>query len=187
MFSSRLTSVLAVSTALWLGVGCSQSATTSQQSAPPPEATGEQPPPRAEIERDCPMVVPGAQARAEDTPEGVALIIVTDAEQQVEALRQRSREMMSRQQEHGVSGRRGLAQPPGIEYQGMGGGGLAGSAGAPSVVSRSRLEEIPGGVSITYTAQKPEEQARLSSDIHENADLMKPGFCPGMAPPEPQQ
>ncbi|WP_164018018.1 hypothetical protein [Pyxidicoccus trucidator] len=192
MFSFRLPFVLAVSAALSFAAGCSKNATTSQggeqstaqQYPPGPTAEGEDVPARAEIERDCPMTVPGAQARAEDSQEGVALVIVTSEEDQVADLRERSRNMMQRQQEHGVSGRRGLEQAPGIEYQGMGGGGLQGTAGSPSVPSVSRLEEIPGGVTITYTAAESKHQERLSSEIHQNAELMKPGQCPGMAPPE---
>ncbi|MFP2924440.1 hypothetical protein ACLESO_04330 [Pyxidicoccus sp. 3LG] len=193
MFSSRLSSVLAVSAALCFAAGCSKNATTSQgegQSTAqqlPPVPEGEMPPERAELERDCPMMVPGARASAEDTPEGVALIIVTSEQDQVEELRERGRQMMQRQQEHGVSGRRGMEQAPGVEYQGMGGGGLAGTAGSPSVPSTARLEDIPQGFTITYAATKSSEQARLSSEIHENAMQMTPGLCPGMAPPPPEK
>jgi hypothetical protein len=131
------------------------------------------------------MIVPGAQARAEDTPEGVALTIVTSEKDQVADLRELSRQMMQRQQERGTAGRRGAAQPPGVEYDNMGGSGLPGSAGAPSVPSAARIEDVPSGVIITYRATDPKHQERLSAEIHKNAEKMTPGQCPGMAPPEP--
>lgn len=200
MSSSRRSCVLAVLTTLALLAGCSKNATTSQgkgqstaQQQPAASSTAEQAPPgptseeipaRAEMERDCPMKVPGAQARAEDRPEGVALIFVTSEEDQVAELQQRSRNMMQRQQEHGTSGRRGLDQPPGVDYQAMGGSGLPGSAGAPSVDSSARLEDTPQGVTIVYRALNPSDQERLRAEIHETARQMSPGQCPGMAPPE---
>ncbi|MCY1015823.1 hypothetical protein [Pyxidicoccus sp. MSG2] len=188
MFSSRLPSVLAVSAALCFAVGCSKSATTSQQY---PEATAsaskevppEQPLAPPQIEHDCPMIVPGAQARAEDTPEGVALTIVTTEEDKVADVRELSRRLMQRQQERGTAGRRGEAQPPGVEYKNMGGSGLPGSAGAPTVPAAARIEDIPGGSVITYRASDPKHQDQLSSDIHGNAEKMTPGQCPGMAAP----
>ncbi len=191
MFSSRLPSVLAVSAALCFAVGCSKSATTSQQYPPETEATASKEAPPQEplrppqLEHDCPMIVPGAQARAEDTPEGVALTIVTSEEDQVADVRELSRQLMQRQQERGTAGRRGEAQPPGVEYKNMGGSGLPGSAGAPSVPSAARIEDVPSGVVITYRASDPKHQDRLSEEIHRNAEQMTPGQCPGMAPPEP--
>ncbi|WP_241758591.1 hypothetical protein [Pyxidicoccus parkwayensis] len=192
MFSSRLPAALALSAALSFAAACSKNATTSQQYPPgtqpvstptqPQEQTG-QPPARAEIEKDCPMTVPGAQAMAQDTAEGVAINFITTEPDQVANLRDRGRNMIQRQQEHGVSGKRGLEQPPGVEYKGMGGGGLAGSAGAPSVPAYARVEDIPNGVSITYRATDPEKQAELSAEVHENAESLKPGLCPGMAHP----
>ena len=189
MFPSRLPLVLAALVSLAAVVGCSKSATTSQgegTSTPqqaPPEQAGEQPPPRAEMERDCPMTVPGALARAEDTPDGVALVFTTSEMDQVENLRQRGRNMMQRQAEHGVSGRRGLEQPPGIDYSAIGGSGLPGSAGAPSVPTYARVEDTPQGVTIAYKAVDPSDQERLRAEIHETAGKLTPGQCPGMAPP----
>lgn len=192
MFSSRLPAALAAAAALCFAAGCSKSATTSQQYPPgtepvstpetPEQQTG-QPPPRAELEKDCPMTVPGAEAKAVDTAEGVALNFTTTEPDQVANLRDRGRNMIARQQEHGVSGKRGLEQPPGIEYQGEGGSGLAGSAGAPSVPAYARVEDIPDGVSITYRATDPSKQTELSQEVHENAEYLKPGLCPGMAHP----
>lgn len=192
MFSSRLPAALAVTATLCFAAGCSKSATTSQQYPPGtqpvstaehPEPQSGQPPARAELEKDCPMTVPGAEAKAEDTAQGVALAFTTTEPDQVDNLRERGRRMIQRQQEHGVSGKRGLEQPPGIEYKGEGGGGLAGSAGAPSVQSYARVEDIPNGVSITYRAVDPSMQDRLSEEVHQNAESLQPGLCPGMAAP----
>ncbi|WP_246357007.1 hypothetical protein [Pyxidicoccus fallax] len=191
MFPSRLPLTLAALAALASVAGCSKSATTSQgegqstaqQEQAPPERTGEMPPPRAEIERDCPMTVPGAQARAEDTREGVAIAFTTSEQDQVVELRQRARNMMQRQAEHGVSGRRGLEQPPGVDYSGIGGGGLPGSAGAPSVQSYTRVDDTPDGVTISYKAVKDSERERLRTEVHQTAGMMQPGVCPGMAAP----
>ena len=195
MFPSRLPAALAVVAALSFAAGCSKSATTSQQYPPgtqpvstpeTPEQQSEnaQPPPRAELERDCPMTVPGAQAQAQDTAEGVTLNFTTTEPEQVANLRDRGRNMLQRQQEKGVSGKRGLEQPPGIEYQGEGGSGLAGSAGAPSVPAYARVEDIPNGVAITYRATDPSKQSELSTEVHQNAEYLQPGLCPGMAHPE---
>ncbi|HVG61309.1 MAG TPA: hypothetical protein VNA24_22305 [Hyalangium sp.] len=180
---------------------CAKNATTSQgegqsmarQAAPepapqeqaPPEPTSEPPPVRAEIERDCPMTVPGAQARAEDTPEGALLIVTTPEEAHVAELQQKSHNMLQRQQEQGTSARYGMDQPPGIEFQAMGGGRVAGSAGSPSVQSYAHMEETAQGVAILYSAKKPSQRDRLRSDIRENAEKMEPGQCPGMAPAKP--
>ena len=76
-----------------------------------------------------------AQARAEDTPEGVLLTITTPSEDHVAELQQKSNNMLQRQQEKGTSARHGMDQAPGIEYQVMGGGRVAGSAGSPSAGS----------------------------------------------------
>ena len=180
---------------------CAKNATASQgegqpmawQAAPEPapqeqarpEPTNERPPMRAEIERDCPMTVPGAQARAEDTSEGVLLRVTTPEEAQVAELRQRSYNMLQRQQEQGTSARHGMAQAPGIDYDFMGGGRAAGSAGSPSVPSYAHMEETAQGVAIFYSAKNPSQRARLRSDIRETAEKMEPGQCPGMAPAEP--
>jgi hypothetical protein len=150
-----------------------------------PEPTSAPPPVRAEVERDCPMTVPGAQARAEDTPEGALLTVTTPEEAHVAEIRQRSYNMLQRQQEQGTSARYGMDQPPGIEYQVMGGGRVAGSAGSPSVQSYARMEDTAQGVAIYYSAKKPSQRDRLRSDIHENAEKMEPGKCPGMAPAKP--
>jgi hypothetical protein len=194
MFPSRLPAALAVVAALSFAAGCSssKSAKTSNEypkgtepvstPAAPAEQTG-QPPPRAELEKDCPMTVPGAQAQAQDTAEGVAIHFTTTEQAQVANLRDRGRNMLQRQQERGVTGKRGLAQPPGVEYQGEGGSGLAGSAGAPSVPAYARVEDIPNGVSITYKAKEPSQQGELSSEVHRNAEYLQPGLCPGMAAP----
>lgn len=82
-------------------------------------------------------------------------------------LRQRGRNMMQRQAEHGVSGRRGLEQPPGIDYEAMGGSGLPGSAGASSVPTYARVEDTPQGVTIAYKAVDPSDGERLRAESHE--------------------
>jgi hypothetical protein len=201
MSSSRAPFMLTVLVAL-AAIACStKNAPTSQeegqsmtrQSAPepapqeqaPPEPTSEPPPVRAEVGRDCPMTVPGAQARAEDIPEGVLLIVTTPQEAHVAELQQKSQNMLQRQQEQGTSARHGMDQPPGIEYQVMGGGRVAGSAGSPSVPSYAHMEETAQGVAIVYSAKNPSQRERLRSDIHENAEKMEPGQCPGMAPAQP--
>lgn len=201
MSSSRAPFMLTVLAALAAIACCAKNATTSQgegqsmarQSAPEsapqkqgrPEPTSERPPVRAEVARDCPMTVPGAQARAEDTPEGVLLIVTTPEETHVAELRQRSHNMLQRQQEHGTSARFGMDQPPGIDYSAMGGGRIAGSAGSPSVQSYAHMEEIAQGVAILYSAKNPSQRDRLRSDIREDAEKMEPGRCPGMAPAKP--
>ncbi|MFL5343457.1 MAG: hypothetical protein ACJ8AT_01620 [Hyalangium sp.] len=200
MSSSRTPFMLTVLVAL-AAIACTRNATTSQgegqsmarQSAPEPAPqeqarptpTSEAPPVRAEVERDCPMTVPGAQARAEDTAEGVLLLITTPEEAHVAELRQRSHNMLQRQQEQGTSARHGMDQPPGIDYQSMGGGRNAGSAGSPSVPSSARMEKTAQGVAIFYSAKSPSQRDRLRSDIRKNAEKMEPGQCPGMAPAEP--
>jgi hypothetical protein len=93
--------------------------------------------------------------------------------------------MLQRQQEQGTSARHGMDQPPGIDYQAMGGGRNAGSAGSPSVPSYAHMEETAQGVAILYSAKNPSQRERLRSDIRENAEKMEPGQCPGMAPAEP--
>jgi hypothetical protein len=193
--------MLTVLAALAAMASCANNATTSQgegqsmarqsalepapQEQAPPEPTSEPPPVRAEVERDCPMTVPGAQARAEDTPEGVLLVVTTPEEAHVAELRERSHNMLQRQQEQGTSARHGMDQPPGIEYQVMGGGRVAGSAGSPSVPAYAHMEETAQGVAILYSAKNPSQRDRLRSDIRESAEKMEPGQCPGMAPAKP--
>lgn len=193
--------MLTVLAALAAMASCAKNATTSQgegqsmarqsaleptpQEQAAPEPTSEPPPVRAEVERDCPMTVPGAQARAEDSPEGVLLIVTTPEEAHVAELRQRSYNMLQRQQEQGTSARHGMDQAPGVEYQVMGGGRVAGSAGSPSVPSYAHMEETAQGVAILYSAKNPSQLDRLRSDIRENAEKMEPGQCPGMAPAKP--
>ncbi len=186
MSKFRFPAALAASVMLCFSVGCSRKAKTSKGHMPPtaqqmPQGQEGLPPnARAGMKHDCPMEVPGARARAEDIPEGVALIIVTPEADQVTNLQQRSRRMMQFQQEHGTGGS-GMAQPPGVKYDEMGGQEEPGSAGAPSVPSVASVHDAPQGVVIVYTAVDPARQDKLSSEIHRNAQYLDTGKCPGMA------
>ncbi|WP_426754576.1 hypothetical protein [Myxococcus sp. Y35] len=186
MSKFRFPAVLAASAVLSFSVGCARKAKTSQEGMPPTaqqmpqDQEGLPPNAQAEMKRDCPMEVPGAMARAEDIPEGVALIIVTPETDKVADLQQRSRRMMQFQQEHGTGGS-GMAQPPGVDYDEMGGREEPGSAGAPSVPSVASVHDSPQGVVIVYTAVDPARQGKLSSEIHRNAQYLDTGKCPGMA------
>ncbi|WP_434346321.1 hypothetical protein ACN6A1_32635 [Myxococcus virescens] len=101
----------------------------------------------------------------------MALVFTTSEQDQVANLRQRGRNMMQRQVEHGVSGRRGLEQPPDIDYEAMGGSGLPGSAGAPSVPTYARVEDTPQGVTIAYKAVDPSDGDRHPYGTHEAQGL----------------
>lgn len=176
--------MLTVLAALAALAGCAKNATTSQAEG---QSTARQSAPDSapQVERDCPMTVPGAQARAEDTPQGVLLIVTTPEQAHVAELRQRSHNMLQRQQEQGTSARHGMEQAPGIQYRTEGGGTHAGSAGSPSVPAYAHVEDTAQGVAISYSAKKPSQLDRLRSDIRETAEKMEPGQCPGMAPAEP--
>ncbi|QDE99800.1 hypothetical protein BHS05_30375 [Myxococcus xanthus] len=182
----RFPAALAASAVMCFSVGCSRHAKTAQGGRPPTaqqmprQGEGLPPNAQAEMKRDCPMDVSGAQARAEDIPEGVALIIVTQETDKVADLQQRSRRMMQFQQQHGTGGS-GMAQPPGVDYDEMGGREEPGSAGAPSVPSIASVHDSPEGVVIVYTAVDPARQDKLSSEIHRNAKYLDTGKCPGMA------
>ncbi len=186
MSKFRFPAAVAASAVLCFSVGCSRKSKMSHEGMPPtaqqmPQGQDQLPPnARADMKRDCPMDVPGAQARAEDIPEGVALVIVTPEADKVEDLQKRSRRMMQFQQEHGTGGS-GMAQPPGVDYDEMGGAEEPGSAGAPSVPSVASVHDAPQGVVIVYTAVDPARQDKLSSEIHRNAKYLATGKCPGMA------
>ncbi|MCP3103334.1 hypothetical protein LZ198_31075 [Myxococcus sp. K15C18031901] len=213
----RLPSILAISAALCMGVGCAKRGTqpenatvnnqpqgtsepvsTSAESSKPEQSGKEVEPPHKKghaesvADVDCPMKVPGAQARAQDVPEGVALIISTADESQVADLQQRSRRMLNQQ---AASTQRVQNEPPieeaaredlgdspleeqlGDDTSGRGGGGLA---GAPTMPSSAHIKDTPEGVVIVYTAQDPKHQKQLNKEVHQTADEMKPGICPGV-------
>ncbi|NTX33563.1 hypothetical protein HUA74_01525 [Myxococcus sp. CA051A] len=226
MHLSRLPSILAVSAALCFSVGCSkrgsqsegaepQASTQPPPAQPPPPATAEavppdmgpQPPPPGDehhgkhhkgvSEPNCPMSVSGAMARAQDVPEGVALIISTPEPTQVAELQQRSRAMLHEQAESTQRaqqetpmqeaqredlGDSPLEEQDGLDDTGMGGSGMA---GAPTMPSSASVQDTPDGVIIVYTAMDPSKQKQLSSEVHKTADQMKPGKCPGMSPDMP--
>ncbi|ATB50243.1 hypothetical protein [Corallococcus macrosporus] len=186
MSKFRFPAVLAASAVMGFPVGCSKHGESAQGGMPPTaqqmpqQDDGVSPGARARMKTDCPMDVSGAQARAEDIPEGVALIIVTSETDKVADLQQRSRRMMQFQQQQGTGGS-GMAQPPGVDYDEMGGQEEPGSAGAPSVPSVASVHDSPEGVVIVYTAVDPARQDTLSSEIHRNAKYLDTGKCPGMA------
>ncbi|WP_163865236.1 hypothetical protein [Myxococcus eversor] len=226
MHLSRLPSILAVSAALCFSIGCSKRGSQSQGAepqastqpppeAPPPPATaaavppdmGPQPPPpdgkhhdkhhKSASAANCPMSVSGAVARAQDVPEGVALIISTPEPTQVAELQQRSRAMLHEQAEstqraqqetpmqeaqHEDLGDSPLEEQDGLDDTGMGGSGMA---GAPTMPSSASVQDTPDGVVIVYTAMDPKKQKQLSGEVHKTADQMQPGKCPGMSPDMP--
>ncbi|WP_408889512.1 hypothetical protein ACJ2CR_38295 [Myxococcus faecalis] len=212
----RLPSILAVSAALCFSVGCSKRGSQSQGAEPqastqppappqpPPSMAQGAPPPddahgkhhgkhhKGVSEANCPMAVPGAVARAEDVPEGVALVLSTPEPTQVAELQQRSRRMLHEQaastqraQETSVLDevqREDLGDSDTEEQYGRddSGTGGAGMAGAPTMPSSASVQDTPDGVVIVYTAMDPSQQQQLSSEVHQTANEMKPGQCPGM-------
>ncbi len=195
MFLSRLTCAVAVSAVLGFSTGCS----SSKRGTPEPgaQASVQQAPSQPGSEQQlCPMTVPGAQARAQDVPEGVALIISTSEPDQVAELQQRTRRMLQQQQESTQRaqqetamgrvqeeeiGDTGMEEQLGKDDTGQGGSGMA---GAPTMPSSARVQDTPDGVTILYVAADPAQQKQLSSEVHRNADQMQPGRCPGMSASE---
>ncbi|MCE9667541.1 hypothetical protein LY474_06905 [Myxococcus stipitatus] len=177
--------------------GTSSPSSTTAQAPPPEQATQggkhhKKHHAQSVEDENCPMKVPGAQARAQDVPEGVALIISTPDSTQVADLQQRSRRMLNQQ---AASTQRVQHEPPieeaqredlgdspleeqlGSDESGRGGGGLA---GAPTMPSSAHIQDTPEGVVIVYTAQDPKHQEQLNKEVHHTADEMKPGICPGV-------
>lgn len=221
----KLPSILAVSAVLCVSAGCSKRGSQSKgaesqaSSQPAPtssssssSATAQAAPPsgtsssksqgkaKSVSDENCPMSVPGATAKAEDVPEGVALTLNTPEPTQVPEIQQRSRRMLHEQatatQQRASStnatpmqeaqredlGDSQFEEQDGLDETGMGGSGMA---GAPSMPASASVQDTPDGVVIVYTALDPKKQKQLSSEIHMAADQMQHGKCPGMGGPSP--
>ena len=185
----RLSLVLTASAALCLSAGCSKQEmhkSESRQAIPPPAQ-------RSSVDQRCPMSVPGAQVRTEDTSDGVALIFTTSDPSQVADLQLRSRRMLDEQarrtqgqtpmdlaQEEDL-GDGAMEEQSGRDESGTGGGGGAlDTAGAPTVPSRAVAQETEDGITVTYSAMDTMQKRQLVDEVHETARQLKGGHCPGM-------
>ncbi|WP_338864334.1 hypothetical protein [Myxococcus stipitatus] len=219
----KVPSILAVSAVLCFSAGCSKrgsqskgaesqastqpapssSSSPTAQAAPPSgtsSSSKSQGKPQSVADENCPMTVPGATAKAEDVPEGVALTLNTPEPTQVPEIQQRSRRMLHEQatatQRRASStnatpmqeaqredlGNSQFEEQDGLDETGMGGAGMA---GAPTMPASASVQDTPDGVVIVYTALDPKKQKELSSEIHMAADQMQHGKCPGMGGPSP--
>ncbi|WP_342375603.1 hypothetical protein NVS55_30520 [Myxococcus stipitatus] len=207
----KLPSILAVSAVLCFSAGCSKRGSQSKGAEPqattqPPSSAPTAQAPKARSssksksvsDDNCPMSIPGTTAKAEDTPEGVALTLSTPEPTQVSELQQRSRRMLHEQAtatqqrasnatpmeeaEREDLGVGQLEEQDGLDETGMGGSGMA---GAPTMPASASVQDTPDGVVIVYSALDPQKQKQLSSEIHSAAEQMKPGKCPGMGGPSP--
>lgn len=132
----------------------------------------------------CPMVVPGTQVAAVDTPDGVALVFTTGPGG-VEEVRQRAAAMAERHEQHhkGMGEHAGMMGGTGMMGgAGMMGGGMAGHAGmnegahhdttAPPP-STATVQPIDGGARIQLTPLDAADLPALRSHVHAAAERMQ--------------
>lgn len=187
MSMSRFSLALAASAALCFSAGCSKQEMHKSES---PQATPT--PAQASVDQRCPMAVPGAQVRTEDTSDGVALIFTTSDPSQVADLQLRSRRMLDEQAQRTRSqtpmdlaqeedlGDSALEEQAGRDESGTGGGGPQDTAGAPTVPSRAVAQDTQDGITVTYSALDEMQKRQLIDEVQETARQMKGGHCPGM-------
>ncbi|RKH14406.1 hypothetical protein D7V97_03005 [Corallococcus sp. CA053C] len=184
---SRLSLALTASATLCFSAGCSKQemhkSTSHQASSPSAQSS---------VDQRCPMAVPGAQVRTEDTSDGVALIFTTSDPTQVADLQLRSRRMLDEQarrtqgqtpmdlaQEEDL-GDSATEEQAGRDESGTGGGGALDTAGAPTVPSRAVAQDTQDGITVTYSAMDTMQKRQLIDEVHETARQLKGGHCPGM-------
>ncbi|RKG75250.1 hypothetical protein [Corallococcus terminator] len=180
---SRLSLALAASAALCFTAGCSKQGMHKSEST---KATS------ASKDPSCPMAVPGAQVRSQETSDGVALIFTTSDPSQVTDLQMRGRKMMVEQAQYARSqtpmdlaqaedlGVSATEEQDGMDDTGTGGGGSKGSAGAPTVPSRAMVQDTANGLTVTYSADNGMQKRELIDQVNATAHQLEKGHCPGM-------
>ncbi|MCY1035262.1 hypothetical protein OV207_27695 [Corallococcus sp. BB11-1] len=182
---SRLSLALAASAALCFTAGCSKQGMHKSESTKATSAS-------ASADPNCPMSVPGAQVRSQETSDGVALIFTTSDPSQVTDLQMRGRKMMDAQAQYARSqtpmdmaqaedlGISPTEEQDGADDTGTGGGGSKGSAGAPTVPSRAVVQDTANGLTVTYSADDAMQKRQLIDQVNETARQLEKGSCPGM-------
>lgn len=185
---SRLSLTLAAATALCFSAGCSKKEMHKQQSTQPMSASTMP----TTMDPRCPMSVPGTQVQAQDTDEGVVLSFTTSDPTKVPDLQMRARRMLKEQVNRSEAesatdmanardlGDQSTEIQAGRNNAGTGGAGNKGTAGAPTVASTAVAQDTPNGITITYTAQDEMQRRHLFDEVHNTANKLKKGYCPGL-------
>ncbi|MCY1043670.1 hypothetical protein OV208_20290 [Corallococcus sp. bb12-1] len=185
---SRLSLALAASAALCFTAGCSKQGMHKSESTKATSASAQS----ASKDSSCPMAVPGAQVRSQETSDGVALIFTTSDPSQVTDLQMRGRKMMATQAQYARSqtpmdlaqaedlGVSATEEQDGMDDTGTGGGGSKGSAGAPTVPSRAMVQDTANGLTVTYSADDKMQKRELIDQVNSTAHQLEKGHCPGM-------
>lgn len=163
--------------------------------APPPAAAGGQPSMGPETGVRCPMEVPGANARAEDTADGASIVFNTSDPAQVSELRSRVGAIAEHHQ-------RMASRCPCMQGgTGGAGAGVGGSASCPMCGGQSeemrdaemgpmhavmksnvRAEDVPGGARLVFTPRDPADLQPLRQATRMQAQQLNTGTCPFMGP-----
>ena len=189
---SRLSLTLAAAAALCFSAGCSKKGMHKEESTQPMSAAAPSTAMPSARDQRCPMSVPGTQVHTQDTSDGVALMFTTSDPSQVSDLQTRARRMLDEQSKRTNAesatdlaneedlGDSSTELQSGRDDSGTGGGGSKGMAGAPTVPSTAVAQDMPNGVTITYSAQDEMQKRQLIDEVHETARQLQGGHCPGM-------
>lgn len=174
MRATLLSSILALG--LLGAAGCTASAQTTRQAGPSaPQASAQgQAGTAPQPAMTCPMAIPGADIKVEDTPEGVAITFTTPGEGgDVEALRRGVQQMADLGSPCWRPGM--MARRPGA-MRGTGGAGMAGATGLQRSASADvRVEDVPGGARLLLAAADPARVDTLRAQARVRAEHMRLG------------